>query len=78
MILIRLVGFVPIHACTGDEKDCFHIKYVDLGERWVFSGLSATDGELFVEETVIKMCLHIEATSEWKISKPEKICKTKG
>lgn len=78
VILIRLVGFVPIHACTGDEKDCLYIKYVDLGERWVFSEFPATDGDLLVEESCIKMCIHIVATSGWKISKPEKFFKKKG
>lgn len=78
MILIRLVGFVPIHICTEHEKGCLYIKYVDLEKRWVFSGLSATDGDLSVEERDIKMCLHIKSTSEWKIKKTEKFCKKKG
>lgn len=54
MILIRLVGFVPFHICTGDEKDCLYIKYVDLGKRWALTGLSAADGDMSVEERDIK------------------------
>lgn len=44
----------------------------------MFNGLSATDGDLSIEKRDIKMCLHVEATSEWKISKPEKITRKKG
>ena len=33
VILIRLVGFIPTHACTGDEKDCLYIKDACLGKN---------------------------------------------
>lgn len=76
MILIRLIGFIPIHACTGDEKDCLHIKDAGLRKKWGFSGLSATDGDLSVEERDMKttsreytsVFLSMEVTSEWNVS----------
>lgn len=81
MILIRLVGFIPIHVCTGDEKDCLYFKDAGLEKKWGFSGLSATDGDLSVEERGMKttasreytsVFLYMEVTSEWNVSEPEK------
>lgn len=86
VILIRLVGFTPIHAYTGDEKDCLYIKDAGLGKKWGFSGLSATDGDLSVEERDMKttasreytsVCLYMEVMSEWNVLEHENKSKKK-